>query len=66
MEAPKLCKKHFYEVAGLFDKDVAFEYHVDGDSCLICEKVIHREEARVYAENWKEPGSGFTPRASGD
>ncbi len=54
METPKLCKKHFFQVAGYFDKDVAFEYEVDGDGCLICNKVIFIESARRYVEQSKQ------------
>jgi len=50
METPKLCKKHFFQVAGYFDKDVAFEYEVDSDDCVICNKTILIESARRYVE----------------
>ena len=54
METPKLCKKHFYQVAGYFDKDVAFEFEVDGDDCLICSRTIFIEGARRYVEQNKQ------------
>ncbi len=53
METPKLCKKHFYQVAGYFDKDVAFEFEVDGEGCLICNKTLFIESARRYVEQNK-------------
>ncbi len=47
---PPLCKTHFFKVASYFDKDVAFEFELDGDTCLICNKVIFLEGARRFVE----------------
>lgn len=54
MNTPTLCKKHFFQVASYFDKDLAFEYQVDGNTCLICNKVVFLEGARRYVEQNKD------------
>ncbi len=60
METPKLCRKHFFQVASYFDKDVAFEYEIDGDNCKICNKEMFLEDARRMAS---QKGTSFEPRA---
>ncbi len=55
MESPALCKKHFYQVAGYFDKQVAFQFEIDGDSCMICNKQIFLEGARRFTEQHQQP-----------
>ncbi len=55
MEAPRLCKKHFFQVANYYDQDVAFQYEIDGDNCLICTKVVFVEGARRFVEQNKSP-----------
>ncbi len=50
MNTPTLCKKHFFQVASHFDKELAFEYQLDGDTCLICNKVVFLEGARRFIE----------------
>ncbi len=54
MNTPTLCKKHFFQVASYFDKEVAFEFELDGDTCLICNKVVFLEGARRFVEQHKE------------
>lgn len=50
MATPKLCKKHFHEVANYFDKDVALAYEIDGDGCVVCTRVTFVEMARRFVE----------------
>ena len=45
---PKLCKKHFREVANHFDKETALLYMLDDKDCLICNHVIFVESARRF------------------
>ncbi len=45
---PKLCKKHFREVANHFDKETALLYTLDEKECLICKHVIFVESARRF------------------
>ncbi len=54
MNTPTLCKKHFFQVASHFDKELAFEFQLDGDTCLICNKVVFLEGARRFIEQNKE------------
>jgi hypothetical protein len=50
MTTPTLCKKHFNQVANYFDKGVALEFELDGESCVICANVIYLESARRFIE----------------
>ncbi len=61
MNTPTLCKKHFFQVAGYFDKEVAFEFQLDGDTCLICNKIVFLEGARRYIEQHKEQTEEMAP-----
>ncbi len=45
---PTLCTKHFNRVANYFDKRLAFEFEIDGESCLVCNKTINVEMARWF------------------
>ena len=55
MDKPRLCTKHFNRVANYFDKRVAFEFEIDGESCLVCSKTINVEMARWFIQqNEKE------------
>ncbi len=54
MNTPTLCKKHFFQVASYFDKEVAFEFELDGDTCLICNKVVFLEGARRFVDQNKQ------------
>ncbi len=54
METPTLCKRHFFQVASHFDKDLAFEFQLDGDTCVICSKVVFLEGARRFVEQNKQ------------
>lgn len=56
---PKLCKKHFREVANHFDKETALLYMHDEKGCLICNHVIFVESARRFVV-------GSAPQASQD
>ncbi len=67
MENRTLCKKHFFQVASYFDKEVAFEFQLDGDTCLICNKVVFLEGARRFVEQTpprSEEDAGAAPRAA--
>lgn len=48
MVKPTLCTNHLYRVANYFDKRVAFQFDVDGESCLVCNKTIDVEMARWF------------------
>lgn len=45
---PSLCKKHFRQVANVFDKETAFAYAHDETNCVICKQVIFIEGARRF------------------
>jgi hypothetical protein len=53
MVKPTLCTKHFYRVANYFDKRVAFQFDIDGQSCLVCSKTIDVEMARWFVQKDK-------------
>lgn len=48
---PSLCKKHFRQVANVFDKETAFAYAHDETNCVICNQVIFIEGARRFVHN---------------
>ncbi len=62
MERPPLCKKHFFEVASYFGKEVAFAFEIDGDGCLICKKQLFLESARRYVDQSTKTGKYAPPR----
>ncbi len=63
MEKLTLCKKHFYDVAGYFDKEVAFAFEIEESSCLICRKILFLESARRYAQQNNRYSEPQTTRA---
>lgn len=48
MVKPTLCKKHFFGVANYFDKQLAVEFEIDGENCLVCNKTMNVEMARWF------------------
>ena len=50
-----LCKKHFREVANVFNKETALAYELDDKHCVICAKVIFVEGARRYVQTVRHP-----------
>ena len=54
MTTPTLCKKHLGQVGNYFDRDLALEFELDEESCLICNKVIFVESARRFIEQEKK------------
>ncbi len=63
MTKPTLCTRHFYRVANYFDKQLAFEFSIDGESCLVCTKTMNVEMARWFVQQHKTKtnATGSTP-----
>ena len=69
MSTPTLCKKHFSQVGNYFDRDLALEFELDGETCLICNKVIYLEMSRRFIDQQKKTSSAnsaplLSPRLS--
>jgi hypothetical protein len=66
MLRPTLCSKHFYRVANYFDKRVALQFDIDGESCLVCDKTIDVEMARWFVQKDKKATARSTIQPTRD